>query len=187
MQNSRTADWRRFGGGGLVLAGGILLIGELARAVWTPLGDWLVACGVVVVAIALLAACFGQTGSNGIVGASFPGKAALVAAAVGWLLVAVILVFQGLAMPVPRTLVVIAIVLATGAGLMGSIVVQRHGVARGPARYALYPPSLWGGIAIAGVLAWVPVPSALGFGTLGILLVIAGMLYARNGRSLARR
>jgi hypothetical protein len=86
-----SANWRLFGGGGLVVAGLLWLLGvilEVAGVV--AVGGWIVIVALFLLGVALFLVAFGETGSNGAVGASVFGKVVLVAFGLGWILFGVI-------------------------------------------------------------------------------------------------
>lgn len=135
--NTRTANWRLFGGGGLALAGLVGLGGLVAREFGaSDLYFWLWNATYVLLAIALLFVAFGQTGSNGAVGASRWGKAVLVLAAVAAIVSVILRLTVGGAF-IQARLGVLAVLL-----LLSAIAVFSRGVAGGIAKWALFVPAL---------------------------------------------
>ena len=90
----RSANWRLFGGGGLLVGGLLLLLAALLPFAGTPVAVtfWLGVVGILLVGIALFFVAFGQTGSNGAVGASTWGKLVLVLAGIAAIVTALIAV-----------------------------------------------------------------------------------------------
>src|SRR5690606_2543555 len=82
-----TANWRLYGGGGLLVGGLLWLVGLILSGVagMPDVGRWVIVVGVVVVAIGFFLVGYGQTGSNGAVGNNVMGKVGLWAAALGFL------------------------------------------------------------------------------------------------------
>jgi hypothetical protein len=136
--------------------------------------------GLVLVAIGFALVAFGETGSNGAVRKSTFGRAALVAYAFGFLLLAV----DAFAHLGTTAQTVAAILLIVG-GLVSAYVIFQKGVAKGIARWFLFVPAvvgaLWAigffGVAAIGELSW------LGL-VLSILLLVTGALYLFNSRKL---
>lgn len=182
-----SANWRLFGGGGLLVGGLIWLLGEILKyASQMTVGSWLEAVGVVVVGVALFFVAFGQTGSNGAVGKSVLGKAALVVFGIGWLLLGIVwvLAVAGAPIGIAGTLVTIGAVLLAVGGVVASIIVLQAGVARGAARWILFLPALWGLYVAAVLIGWIS------FAGLWLLLIqaalfaVTGLLYLLNRKDI---
>src|SRR5690606_1957730 len=82
-----TANWRLYGGGGLLVGGLLWLVGLIlsAAAGMPDVGRWVIVIGIVVIAVGFFLVGYGQTGSNGAVGNNVMGKVGLWAAALGFL------------------------------------------------------------------------------------------------------
>jgi hypothetical protein len=184
LVTSRTANWRLFGGGGLIV-GAILwaLHIVLVQAKVLVLGPWLFVIALLVIAVALVLVGFGETGSNGAVGNYGVGKAALVAFAVGFLLFAVnaAAALNGVVRDVVG--VIAAILLIVG-GLVSAYAIYRKGVAKGAARVILFVPAVLAALWAIGA-SLVPALSLWGIAlALAILLAITGVLYLLNSRRI---
>ena len=174
--SSRTANWRLFGGGGLIV-GGILwtLHFVLVQAGILALGPWLFVIALLVIAVALALVAFGETGSNGAVGKYVIGKVALVVYAAGFLLFAV-----NAATALGSVVVAIAALLVVAGGLLSAYAIYQKGVAKGAARWFLFLPAVVGALWAVGI-AFV---AALQLWWLGLLLAITGALYLLNSRKI---
>lgn len=179
--STRTANWRLFGGGGLIV-GGLLwaLHVVLVNVGIVGLGPWVYVVALIVITAALLFVAFGETGSNGAVGNNVLGKLALAVYAAGFLLVAVN-AFASLGGFTP----ILAVVLLINGGLLSAFVIYQEGVAKGIARWALFVPALVGELWAFGFFAlpsfsdlwWIPLVVALS-------LLVTGVLYLFNSRKL---
>jgi hypothetical protein len=182
-----SANWRLFGGGGLLVGGLVWLLGEiLTYAGQTTIGSWLEAVGVVVVGVALFFIAFGQTGSNGAVGKSVLGKAALVVYGIGWLLLGLVwlLAVAGTPIAAAGALVTIGAVLIAVGGVVSAIVVLQSGVARGAARWILFLPALWGLYVAVVLLGWVALAGLWLLLIQAALFAVTGLLYLLNRRDI---
>lgn len=170
----KSANWRLFGGGGLVL-GGVLWVVQtiLYGAGQVGPSGYVGAIGLLVLAIAHGVLAFGQTGSNGIVGALLWGKAALLLAGVGWLLYALAALLSVLVPSVPEALLVTAILFIVIGGLASALAIFSRGVAKGIARWALFAPVVVTAVYFA--LALVGIPDLL------VAAILAGLLFAATG------
>lgn len=177
----RTANWRLFGGGGLVLGGVLWLIATIAGTTG-PLDTWLRIIAFLALAVAGFMLAFGQTGSNGIVGGSILGKLAFVAFGVGFALLALVPLLGLAGTTLPAGLTTVGIVLIAIGSVVGAIVIYQKGVARGIARWIF---------AIPAVLAVVWMLTTLGLVALGgnvlvilltLALALAGVVFLLNRR-----
>lgn len=177
---SRTANWRLFGGIGLIV-GGLLwtLHIVLVQARLLATGPWIFLVALLVIAVALVPLAFGETGSNGIVGNYTLGKLALAIYAAGFVLFAV----NGAA-SLGDVVVAIAAALLIIGGLVSAYAIYRKRVAKGAARAFLFLPALVGTLWAIGV-AWAPALSLWGIQiAFALLLAIAGGLYLVNSRRI---
>ncbi len=176
--NERTANWRLYGGGGLILGGLLWLIVAIIGA--GGIGMWLQIVAYIALAIAGFMLAFGETGSNGVVGGSVLGKIGFVAFGIGFAILALVplLALGGVALP--AELAIVAVVLIAVGAVVGAIVAFQKGVARGVARWIFFVPAV-----LAVVWLFVTVGSvALGGNILVILLslalALAGVAYLLN-------
>lgn len=180
-----SANWRLFGGGGLVVAGLLWLLGvilEVAGVV--AVGGWIVIVALFLLGVALFLVAFGETGSNGAVGASVFGKVVLVAFGLGWILFGVISLLGALGIAAPTVLGVIAAVLVVVGGILSTFAIYQRGVARGIAKWVIALPVAWGILWIIHILGWVSwLGAALLAGVLGALYAITGVLYLLNRKN----
>ncbi|MBX3194514.1 MAG: hypothetical protein R2717_07005 [Schumannella sp.] len=169
----KTANWRLLGGGGLVLGGLLWAIGAiLAMAGGGAASGWLSAIGLLVVGVAHLFVAFGETGSNGAVGASGWGKVVLVAAALGWVLLGVVGIIGQVSGSAPSWLSTVGIVLALVGGILSAIAIFGRGVAKGIAKWAMFVPVILAAVfyllGLAGMSA--------GYEWLGIVVAVTFLL-----------
>ncbi len=180
----RTANWRLFGGGGM-LAGGLLwLIALIAAAAGAggPITGWLTTIGFLLLGASGFFLAFGQTGSNGVVGGSVLGKLGFVAFGIGFLLLGLIPLLAAFGTTLPAGTATVGTVLIVIGGIIGAIVTYQKGVARGVARWFFGVPvvlSIVWLLATAGLLAItgniLPLLVALAF-------TLAGLLFLLNRR-----
>lgn len=179
--NERSANWRLFGGGGL-LVGGILL----AAGILLPLagvagvGNWLWALGLLVIGIALFFVAFGQTGSNGAVGASTWGKLVLVVAGGAYALMGLFQILGNLNVALPAQIYTVLSIVAIVALLFSAFAIFGRGVAKGLAKWFLFLP------AVLGILVLIDLFTDLdaSFPWIGlvwaILILLTGLTYLLN-------
>ena len=181
-----SANWRLFGGGGLLVGGLLWLIGAgVSFAGYGAVSTWVQVIGVLVVGVALFLVAFGQTGSNGAVGASVSGKAALVGFGIGWLVVGLLWALAAGGVAGPAVLRYVAVVLVVVAGILSAVAVYRRGVARGAARWILALPVAWGIVWAVQELGWASfLAAAVVSAVLGALYAVTGLLYLLNSRSV---
>ena len=178
--STRTANWRLFGGGGLILGGLLFTLHVvLAQAGILTLGPWLFVISLLVLAVALVLVAFGETGSNGAVGKYLLGKVALVVYAAGFLLFAV-----NAATALGSVVVTIAALLVIVGGLLSAYAIYQKHVAKGAARWFLFLPAVIGALWAIGIafvaalqLWWLAL-------LLALLLAITGALYLLNSRKI---
>jgi len=179
--NERTANWRLFGGGGLLLGGVLWLIVTIA-SLGGAIDTWLRIIAFVVLAVAGFMLAFGQTGSNGVVGGSVIGKLGFVAFGVGFALLALGPLLGLAGTTLPAGLATIGIVLIAIGSVVGAIFAYQKGVARGVARWVFFVPAV---LAVVWMLVTVGL-IALAGNVLVILLTIglalAGVAYLLNRR-----
>jgi hypothetical protein len=184
--NKESANWRLFGGGGLIVGGVVWLIAAIVgAAAASPAIVWLYILAFLVLGAALLFVAFGQTGSNGAVGNSVFGKVSLVGYALAWILAGLFALLSALGvLASPGTVVswIIGILIIAG-GLLSAFSVYQQGVARGFAKWALFAPAIWGVLyvlVIQGLLpggVWVDV-------ILAVLFALTGLVYLFNSKKM---
>ena len=131
-----TANWRLYGGGGLLVGGLLWLVGLILSGVagMPDVGRWVIVIGVVVVAIGFFLVAWGQTGSNGAVGNNMMGKVGLWAAAIGFLAWALLPLF-GIGGDWLGWLVLVLVGLGS---LIAAVIIMQKGVARGLAKWMMF-------------------------------------------------
>ncbi len=179
--NERTANWRLFGGGGLILGGVLWLIVALA-GVGGALGTWLQIIAYIALAVAGFMLAFGQTGSNGVVGGSVLGKLGFVAFGLGFALLAVVPLLGFAGVSLPSVLATVAVVLIALGAIVGAIVAFQKGVARGVARWIFFVPAVLALVWMFVTLGWVAIGGNVLVILLTIALVLAGVAYLLNRR-----
>jgi hypothetical protein len=175
-----TANWRLFGGGGL-LVGGVLwllavILGQAGAS--ADISKWLGVNGLVVVAIGFFLVAWGQTGSNGAVGNNMLGKVGLWAAALGTLLWALLPLFGVAVAGTWGWVVAVLVVVGT---LLAAIAIMQKGVARGLAQWAMWLVFILALLFFLGTVAGV---SALASWVIGLIFAIVvaltGLVYILN-------
>lgn len=178
--SSRTANWRLFGGGGLVIGGFLWTVHAiLVKFDILVLGPWLYVLALLVLSAGLAFVAFGETGSNGAVGRWMWGKVALVVYAAGFFAVALNTV-AGLG----RVFAIVAGVLVVVGGLASAYAIFRKAVAKGAARWFLFLPAAAGIPWVIGFYTpdhfavwWIPL-------VLAVLFDLTGGLYLLNSRNI---
>lgn len=175
-----TANWRLFGGGGL-LVGGVLwllavILGE--AGVSGDVTKWLGVIGLVVVAIGFFLVAWGQTGSNGAVGNNVLGKVGLWAAALGTLLWALLPAFGVALVDAWGWIVAILVVVGT---LLAAIAIMQKDVARGLARWAMFLVFLLALLFFLGLVAGVEALAGWVITLIfAIVVALTGLVYLLN-------
>ena len=187
--NRESANWRLFGGGGLIVGGLLWLLGQvLIFAALSVVPPFVVAVGILVVAIALFFVAFGETGSNGAVGASLFGKIVLVALGLGWAVFAVLQVTASIGLSSPAALEYVGGILVIAGGVLSTFAIYERRVARGAARWVLAVPTvvsiLWVIIAFGWIdVTWSPFDTIVGL-LLSAAYAVTGLLYLLNRRDV---
>ncbi|MEO6941769.1 MAG: hypothetical protein ABI238_06370 [Terrimesophilobacter sp.] len=178
--NKNTANWRLYGGGGMLVGGVFWAIMEILAAggTATDVAKWLGIIGLIVVAIGFFLVGWGETGSNGAVGNSMLGKVGLSAAALGTLLWGLLPIFN---VPVAGNWSwVIAILIVVGT-LLGAIAIMQKRVARGLAKWAMFLVFLLALIFFLGVVGGVGALANWVIGLIfAIVVALTGLLYLLN-------
>ncbi|MEO7349372.1 MAG: hypothetical protein ABIW32_05900 [Terrimesophilobacter sp.] len=173
--DKKTANWRLFGGGGLLLGGILWLLALIINS-----GDatkWFTVIGLIIMAIGFFIVAWGETGSNGAVGGDILGKIGLWAAALGTLLWALTPFFGGAS---TGLMVVIAILIVVGT-LIAAVVIMQKGVARGLARWAMFLVFLLALLFFIGVVGGVAaLTSSVITIIFAIVVALTGLLYLLN-------
>lgn len=187
--NRESANWRLFGGGGLIVGGLLWLIGQvLIFASISVVPPFVVAVGILVIAIALFFVAFGETGSNGAVGASLFGKIVLVGLGLGWVIFAILQITAAIGLSSPAGLKYAAGILVVAGGVLSTFAIYERGVARGAARWVLAVPTV---ISIAWVIiafGWIdvsftPIDTIVGL-VLSLAYAATGVLYLLNRKDV---
>lgn len=177
-----SANWRLFGGGGLLVGGLLGVIAVIIGAAGAAtVGAWIGVVGTLLIGIALFFVAFGETGSNGAVGGSVFGKIVLVGFGLGWILYGAIGLLGLLGISAPSVLGLVAAVLVVVGGVLSAVAVYQGGVARGLAKWIIALPVVWGIVLVLHQLGWVSVLGATVLtGVLAVLFAITGLLYLLN-------
>lgn len=180
--NKNTANWRIYGGGGLLLGGVLwmlaIILGQAGSA--GDLAKWLGVIGLIIVAIGFFILGWGQTGSNGVVGDSALGKVGLWAAALGTLLWALLPLFGVALAGGAGWLVAILVVVGT---LLAAIAIMQKGIARGLAKWAMFLVFLLALLYFLGVVGGVATLASWVIALIfAIVVALAGLLYVLNKR-----
>ncbi len=178
-----TANWRLYGGGGLLVGGILWLLTVILAQGGTSGGvmSWLFTIGLIIVAIGYFLVGWGQTGSNGAVGNSVLGKVGLWAAALGTLLWALLPLF-GTAVAGTSWGWLIAILVVVGT-LLAAIAIVQKGVARGLAKWAMFLVFLLALLYFLGVAGGVAALASWVISLIfAIVVALTGLLYLLNRR-----
>lgn len=180
----RTANWRLFGGGGM-LAGGLLWLIALivaAAGAGGPLIGWLTAIGFLLLGVSGFFLAFGQTGSNGVVGGSVLGKLGFVAFGGGFLLLGLIPLLAGVGTTLPADTATVATVLIVIGGIIGAIVAYQKGVARGAARWFFAIPVVISIVWLFSTAGWLAIGGNILVTLLALAYALAGFVLLLNRR-----
>ena len=187
--NRESANWRLFGGGGLIVGGLLWLVAQvLIFASVSVVPPFVVAVGILVVAIALFFVAFGETGSNGAVGASLFGKIVLVTLGLGWAVFAVLQVTSSIGLSSPSALEYVGGILVIAGGVLSTFAIYERGVARGAARWVLAVPTVISILWVIIAFGWIDVTWSSFDTIVGLLLAAGyaatGLLYLLNRRDV---
>jgi hypothetical protein len=187
--NRETANWRLFGGGGLIVGGLLWLIGQvLVLAAVSVVPAFVVAVAILVISVALFFVAFGETGSNGAVGASLAGKVVLVVLALGWLFFVVLGVTEAIGLSSPSVLKYLAGTLVVAGGILSTFAIYQRGIARGAARWVLAVPTVISIVWAILAFGWIGGEFSSIDTIVGVLLAVAyaatGLLYLLNRREV---
>lgn len=172
--NERSANWRLFGGGGLALGGLLTTIGVIVGAAGAAdVQFWLSTIGLAVIGLALFFVAFGQTGSNGAVGASGWGKAVLAVAGAAAIVTAILAVLGFVGVGTPVVLSQILVVVLAVFLLLSAVAIFGRGVAKGIAKWALFVPAV---VAIVWAIDTFAGFTAGGFPWVGLLFALTALL-----------
>lgn len=177
--NERTANWRLFGGGGLILGGVLWLIVTIASLAGA-LGTWVQIIAFIALAIAGFMLAFGQTGSNGVVGGSLLGKLGFIAFGIGFALLALGPLLGLAGTTLPPELATVGIVLIAIGAVVGAIVAYQKGVARGIARWIFFVPAVLAVVWLFVTLGWVTLGGNILVILLSLALALGGVAYLLN-------
>ena len=187
--NRESANWRLFGGGGLVVGSLLWLVGQaLILASVSVVPPFVVAVGILVIAIALFFVAFGETGSNGAVGASLFGKIALVGLGLGWIIFSILQITEAIGLSSSAALTYAAGILVVVGGVLSTFAIYERRVAKGAARWVLAVPTVISILWVIITFGWIDV-SFTPFDTIvGLLVALAyaatGVLYLLNRKDI---
>ncbi len=180
----RSANWRIFGGGGM-LAGGLLWLIALivaAAGAGGPIPGWLTTIGFLLLGASGFFLAFGQTGSNGVVGGSVLGKIGFVAFGVGFLLLGLIPLLSSLGTALPAGTATVATVLIVIGGIIGAVVTYQKGVARGAARWFFAVPVVISIVWLFSTAGWLAIGGNILVTLLALAYALAGLVFMLNRR-----
>ena len=174
-----SANWRLFGGGGMLLGALLWLIALLVEGAGSggELTSWLTIIGFLLLGVCGFFLAFGQTGSNGVVGGSVLGKIGFVAFGIGFLLLGLVPLLGVFGVSLPGELLTIGAVLLAIGGVVGAIVVYQKGVARGVARWFFFVPAVLALVWVATTLGWIAIGGNILVTIVAIAYAIAGLLF----------
>jgi hypothetical protein len=178
-----SANWRLFGGGGMLLGALLWLIALLVAGAGSggELTSWLTIIGFLLLGASGFFLAFGQTGSNGVVGGNVLGKIAFVAFGVGFLLLGLVPLLSVLGVALPGELRTIGVVLIAVGAIVGAIITYQKGVARGLSRWFFFVPAILSVLWLATTLGWISIGAILAT-IVAAAYVIAGLLFLLNRR-----
>jgi len=179
--NERTANWRLFGGGGLVLGGVLWLIATIVGT-GGALDTWLRIVAFIALAVAGFMLAFGQTGSNGVVGGSVLGKLGFVAFGIGFALLALGPLLGLAGTTLPAGFETVGIVLIAIGAVVGAIVVYQKGIARGIARWIFAVPALLAVVRMLVTIGLIALTGNFLVILLSLALALAGVAFLLNRR-----
>lgn len=176
--NRSTANWRLFGGGGLALGGFLYALTYILERDGSYDTSWLGVVSLAIAGLGFFFVAYGQTGSNGAVGASTSGRLALYATSGLFLLDALlrILVHEGSnvdsnVLDIVQLATVVVLAWAAYEVSKGDVATENAGI-------ALFGVASWA--ALVQILNW-----AGGYGwwqafVLGLSILATGVLYINN-------
>lgn len=181
-----SANWRLFGGGGLLVGGLLWLIAVIVgiAAAGSAIAAWIAIIGVLVIGVALFLVAFGETGSNGAVGASLFGKAVLVAFGLGWIVFGLVWLLAAVGVSAPQVVLLIAGVLVVVGGILSTFAIWQRAVARGAARWVLAVPVVLSILFVISALGWVIITHWWLPALLALAFLVTGLLYLLNRRDI---
>lgn len=180
----RSANWRIFGGGGM-LAGGLLWLIALivaAAGAGGPITGWLMTLGFLLLGASGFFLAFGQTGSNGVVGGSVLGKLGFVAFGIGFLLLGLIPLLSSFGTSLPAGTATVATVLIVIGGVIGAVVTYQKSVARGAARWILAIPVVISIVWLFSTAGWLALGGNVLVTLLALAFTLAGLVLMLNRR-----
>ena len=180
----RSANWRIFGGGGM-LAGGLLWLIALivaATGAGGPVTGWLTTIGFLLLGASGFFLAFGQTGSNGVVGGSVLGKLGFVAFGVGFLLLGLIPLLASFGTTLPAGTATVAAVLIVIGGSIGAVMIYQKGIARGAARWIFGVPVVISIVWLAATAGWLAIGGNILVTLLALAYALAGVVLMLNRR-----
>ncbi|WP_332642425.1 hypothetical protein [Aeromicrobium sp.] len=176
--NQSTANWRLFGGGGLALGGFLYALTYILVRDGSYETSWLGVISLAIAGVGFFFVAYGQSGSNGAVGASPTGKLALYATAALFLLDALLRILAQDGSDIDSKIFDIHQLATVAALSWAAYEVSKRGVTEGNASIALFGVASWA--ALVQILNW-----AGGYGwwqafALGLSILATGILYVLN-------
>lgn len=177
--NQSTANWRLFGGGGLTVGGFLYALAALlGRDSIDDIWFWTAVIGIAAAGVAFFFVAYGETGSNGAVGARSSGKLALFATAGLFLLNALLLVLLHEGSDIDSSLFDVIQLATIGALAWSAWEVSKKGIAKGNANIALFGVAAWA--ALVQILQWANDYNWWHAFGLGLTLLATGIVYVLN-------
>lgn len=180
--NERSANWRLFGGGAMLVGAAFWLIALIVVAAGSggAITSWLTILGFLILGASGFFLAFGQTGSNGVVGGSVLGKLGFVVFGVGFILLALVPLLSVFGTGLPPETSTVGTVLVVIGGVIGAIVTYQKGVARGVARWFFFVPVAFSIVWLVSALGWLAIGGTIFVTLLALAYAIAGGLFLFN-------
>ncbi len=171
---NRPPAWRRYGGWG-VLAGSLAVLAGVVTGFVapTPIAPVLILAGTFVLAAGLSFLGFGDRGSNGVVGASVPGRVGFGMLVAGWVFYGLMSVFAGAFGGAPLEFGILILLLVGIGGILAAQVTRNAAVLPGTAAWILVVP------VVLGILLLVT--SIIAGGLAGVFVLLTMAAYAVTG------
>lgn len=176
--NRSTANWRLFGGGGLALGGFLYALTYILVRDGSYDTSWVGVISLAIAGVGFFFVAYGQTGSNGAVGASTTGRLALYATAGLFLLDALLRILVHEGSDIDSKVFDIHQLATVAALAWAAYEVSKKAIATENAGIALFGVAAWA--ALVQILNW-----AGGYGwwqafVLGLSILATGVLYINN-------
>jgi len=178
MSDAVRTRWRTWGGGALA-AGGLLWLfatftGLTAITVVALIASLL---AILAVGMGLLFVGYGTSGTDGAVGDSAFGRAALSSFSAGYLLLGLSGGASAFGVAITELLPLLAGLLIVVGGPLAAVAVFRAGVVTGIPRWLLFLPAGWGILYAVSIFGLLPIGGVLLPAILGALFAVTGLGY----------